>query len=282
MVDSLNKERDTMRALSEDLARLERLFRMQEEGVASSYHNDGAGPTFKAFVTTLGGDELTVDFAPTDDVATLTRRVAAAMETDMPVQLFREGTALESGTLEQNDCHGGCQLDVVVKAGTPLTDETIRGAFKKWCESSTRAEVVAVYGEIEAWDVSSVTDMYRLFNGCNCAHFNANIGAWNVSAVTNMQGMFQAASSFNQPLGAWDVSAVTNMQSMFQAASSFNQPLGAWDVSAVKDMSQMFMSASSFNHPLGAWDVSAVTDMKWMFAFASSFNQPLGRGTCLR
>jgi hypothetical protein len=42
-----------------------------------------------------------------------------------------------------------------------FNNETLRIAVKEWLEDETKAE--ASYGHISNWDVSSVTDMSRLF-----------------------------------------------------------------------------------------------------------------------
>ncbi len=129
-------------------------------------------------------------------------------------------------------------------------------------------------GNMDGWDVSSVTDMKSMF--CEASSFNQPIGSWNVSNVWNMSSMFYYATSFNQSIGSWDVSSVTSMIAMFLEASSFNQPIDSWDVSSVTNMYVMFCDASSFNQPIGSWDVSSVTNMGYMFCDASSFNQPIG------
>ena len=106
---------------------------------------------------------------------------------------------------------------------------------------------------LDAWDVSSVTNMLYMFTGATS--FNGEISAWNVSSVTRMSDMFHGAASFNQPLNAWDVSGVTKMSAMFDGATSFNQDISAWNVSSVVDMSGMFDSAASFDRNLGSWYV---------------------------
>ena len=132
--------------------------------------------------------------------------------------------------------------------------------------------IIDYYGEINNWDVSSITDMSRLFAEKS---FNEDISNWDVSSVTNMNGMFSLASSFNQSLDSWNVSSVTDMSAMFYNASAFNQPLNSWNVSSVKNMSNMFSGATSFNRPLDSWDVSSVSNMDSMFVHAESFNQSL-------
>ena len=131
-------------------------------------------------------------------------------------------------------------------------------------------------GDMNGWDVSSVTDMGGMFYWDSS--FNQSIGNWDVSSVTTMKEMFCVASSFNQPIGSWDVSSVSDMSWMFYGTPSFNQPIGNWNVSSVTDMSLMFYGygGSSFNQSIDSWDVSSVTDMSFMFQYASSFNQPIG------
>ncbi len=127
--------------------------------------------------------------------------------------------------------------------------------------------------DISHWDVSSVTDMYRMFRFT--LSFNQDIGSWDVSNVTNMSEMFIGAENFNQDIGTWNVSNVTDMSYMFNGAENFNQDIGAWDVSSVTIMRGMFSGAESFNQDIGAWNVSNVTDMHWMFT-DTPFNQPIG------
>ena len=68
-----------------------------------------------------------------------------------------------------------------------------------------------MYGRIEDWDVSRVTDMEQLFQ--NKTWFNADLSKWAVSRVTNMRRMFYGARSFDQQLcsEAW-VKSVGNVE----------------------------------------------------------------------
>ena len=136
-------------------------------------------------------------------------------------------------------------------------------------------ELCEIYGPIEQWDTSFVTNMSTLFK--NCHTFNKDISRWDVSSVTNMSKMFEFCYKFNQPIQHWDVSSVENTSGMFSYAITFNQPIGRWknNTSNLRNTSDMFHMASVFNQPLGEWNVSNVKDMSGMFSYTSKFNQPL-------
>ena len=153
----------------------------------------------------------------------------------------------------------------------PFTDQNIVVAVWLWCDH--RAQAIGIYGPINKWNTSEVTNMSELF--LYQRGFNDDISEWDVSNVTNMRNMFERASSFNQDISKWNVSKVFNMSCMFQEASSFNQDISKWDVSKVRDMTCMFEGASSFNQDISKWNVSKVFNMSCMFQEASSFNQDL-------
>ena len=84
-----------------------------------------------------------------------------------------------------------------------LTSATIGRAVKEYCHNSNpraKREVIRLFGKIENWDVSNVTNMSSLF--ANAPSFNQPLNKWNVSNVTDMSWMFEDARSFNQPLHA--------------------------------------------------------------------------------
>ena len=119
--------------------------------------------------------------------------------------------------------------------------------------------------------LTGVTDTLYLLDVTNCTSMFASCGAlttinnsnsWNVSSVTDMYRMFQSAILFNQDIGNWDVSSVMNMSIMFGGASAFNQDIGSWDVSSVTEMASMFVDATSFNQDISQWDVSNVLNFE--------------------
>merc|ERR1712194_107524 len=109
----------------------------------------------------------------------------------------------------------------------------------------------------------------KLTNGVS----HDDINAWDVSGVTNMEGLFKGAAEFNLPLNGWNVAKVTNMIQMFDGAAKFNQPLSSWNVAKVTKTSEMFKGAVKFNQPLNSWNVAKVTLMNGMFANAGLFSQ---------
>ena len=173
--------------------------------------------------------------------------------------------------------HGGSLNTRIKEFVRPMmTNQSIRMAVQDYLAGGARKRrIIEKYGEISNWDVSKVTNMFRMFYGASS--FNQPLNNWDVSNVTDMWSMFDGAVSFNQPINNWDVSSVTNMSYMFEDAEYFNQPLNKWDVSSVTNMRGVFFGASSFNQPLNNWNVSNVTNMYRMFTGAVSFNQPLNK-----
>ena len=149
------------------------------------------------------------------------------------------------------------------------TKSELFGAIDQYI--SDKASAVSVYGDINTWDVTNITDMSNLFY--MQGSFNENIADWDTSNVTRMANMFMFCYSFNQDIGNWDTSNVTDMSNLFRMATSFNKDIGSWDTSNVTDMYGMFNGTDSFNRDIGAWDTSNVTNMNAMFYFAASFNQ---------
>ena len=164
--------------------------------------------------------------------------------------------------------HGCVNLDV---AATDIPDFTNVRSLARMFLGCSALIGTAVFN---TWDVSAITDMTALFQGCTL--FNQVIGAWNVAQVTTMASMFREAFAFNQSLDSWNVSSVTNMSAMFFGCSAFDQPLGGWNVGAVTDMSELFRGCTVFNQDISGWNVSAVINMTRMFQNAIVFNQNIG------
>ena len=166
-------------------------------------------------------------------------------------------------------------------------------AISYWISNENDAR--AIYGDINTWDVSAITDFSSLFsnrtrfnsdisdwnvsNGIyfssmfsGATAFDQNIGGWNVSSGESFSYMFSGATAFDQDISNWDVSNVAGMNWMFSGATNFTGDLSGWNVSSVTLADNMFNGAVSFDSDLSSWDVSSMTDMSSMFANASNFN----------
>ena len=110
---------------------------------------------------------------------------------------------------------------------------------------------------------SGITDMSNLFYVNS--YFVGDINHWDVSSVTNMRSMFED-TSFNNELSAWDVSNVTNMVGMFHGTSVFNRDISSWDVSAVTHMDHMFFFATAFDQDLSGWCLPNIVSEPFNFS----------------
>jgi surface protein len=151
----------------------------------------------------------------------------------------------------------------------------------QWGSTSWSSMGTAFYGcarlKISASDMpnlSGVTDMSSMFNGCAVLNSPINIHNWNTENVENMAEMFRSAIAFNQPIGNWNTQNVTSFSKMFNGASAFNQPL-VWVTQNALNMSEMFYGASAFNQAIGGWDTEKVANMNGMLREAVAFNQPI-------
>ncbi len=69
---------------------------------------------------------------------------------------------------------------------TKITDNNIHNLVQKYIND--KDSLPEDMQKISIWDVSRVTNMSKLFYGCES--FDKNINGWNVSNVTNMSFMF--------------------------------------------------------------------------------------------
>lgn len=169
------------------------------------------------------------------------------------------------------ETHRPCPPVGAALSTAPLDDATIRTAVSTIIQ--TNSTVHPIYGPVERWDTSQVTDMSKLFNGA--LQFNADLSRWDTSKVTTMRYMFGNAEAFNSDLSGWDTSQVVDMMGLFAGATSFNRDLSRWNTSAVQEMSNMFGGAEQFQGDVSSWDTSHVNNMTSMFLNASSFNGDL-------
>jgi hypothetical protein len=108
----------------------------------------------------------------------------------------------------------------------PITQDNIYDAVREWLDD--RDIACSIYGPIDAWNTTSVTNMTKLFSGAE--DFQGNIVNWDVSNVVDMERMFMGWNSpfpFDMDLSAWNVSHVENFYQMFWG-SSFADTIQCW------------------------------------------------------
>ena len=119
------------------------------------------------------------------------------------------------------------------------------------------------------FDTSKVNNMVRMFNNCY-ELTNLDLSNFNTSKVTNMDAMFAGdrnliSVKFGQN---FDTSNVTNMNSMFESCESLTElDISKFNTSNVINMSRMFINCCSLTKlDLSNFDTSNVTNMSSMFA----------------
>ena len=117
----------------------------------------------------------------------------------------------------------------------------------------------------DTMDLTGVTTMSRMFQGCSSITTYPNMNYFDTSGVTNMEHVFNGCTNFNQPLSQWDTSSVTSMYQMFINCVAFNQDIGDWDTGKVTTFENMFYNTDSFNQDIGGWDIGSLTNATSMF-----------------
>lgn len=155
------------------------------------------------------------------------------------------------------------------------------GSLSKGKEGLFSGANVSYIGNGKNFDVSNVTDMSYLFKDSSLAvdFFYVNVNdptsliGWDVSKVTNMEGMFEGCTGIENLNGMrdWNVSKVTNMKNMFEGCTYLDNisGLSGWakKVGSVTDMSGMFEGCTFIVKldGLANWNVGSVTNMSNMF-----------------
>ncbi|MFU0553734.1 BspA family leucine-rich repeat surface protein [Gardnerella vaginalis] len=177
------------------------------------------------------------------------------------------------------------------------------GSLSKDKEGLFSGENISSIGNDDRFDVSNVTDMSYLFKDSSLTDFSF-LSEWDVSKVTNMESMFEGCAGLSDISGLanWKVDNVTNMSGMFSGCArriydddgkitgvtglTDISALSNWNVGNVRNMSGMFASvikdqdkhdalnpvegyasemAITSVEPLSKWNVSKVMNMNRMF-----------------
>lgn len=150
---------------------------------------------------------------------------------------------------------------------------------------------------LSGWDVSKVTSMKNMFEGCTGLEDISGLSGWKTGKVTDMSNMFEGCTSLKSldALTNWDVSKVRSMSGMFASIiknqnqhDAFNpvdgyvgemaiasvKPLSKWNVGNVMNMNRMFEGCTSITDFTGleGWDTKSVVAMIGMFEYCKSMS----------
>ena len=126
-------------------------------------------------------------------------------------------------------------------------------AWTSMRQAFSGCENMVFASDIDAPDLSKVTDMVSMFS--NCKTFNHSINNWNVSKVADMSYMFSDCEVFNHSLSGWDISNVITMNGIFYGATAFNQDLSSWNLTKCKylGLENCGISVENYSKSLMAW-----------------------------
>jgi hypothetical protein len=105
-------------------------------------------------------------------------------------------------------------------------------------------------------DLTGTTNLTYFFRGCAKITTIPNIHLWDVSNITHMLSMFNGCVLFNQSLVGWNCVKVTNYSKMFIDASSYNQ-----DLSQVIKLNSVPPDGDVTLYPAGAYLSTANYDL---------------------
>ena len=127
--------------------------------------------------------------------------------------------------------------------------------------------------ETDNFDVSRVTNMYKMFRECNSLS-TIDVSDWDTSKVTNMGHMFRDCFALEWiDVSDWDTGKVEAFNNMFGDSASNSGRMkikdldfSGWDMSSATNLNYMFYGCGQMTDlDLSGWDVSNVTTMNHTF-----------------
>lgn len=146
-----------------------------------------------------------------------------------------------------------------------------RGDIEKSPFSDPVSSPIHLLGNIKDLDVSNLTSLQELFQGCDQLRDISGLGTWDTSNVTNMSDVFSGCSQLRDisPLKNWDTRKVKYMSFIFDFCSALSDisPLSNWKTGNAESLSYAFAFCPKITDlsPIKNWDTSKVTDMSQMF-----------------
>ena len=125
---------------------------------------------------------------------------------------------------------------------------------------------------IDYLETSSVTDMRRMFSGCQSLS-SVDLSGFNTMSVASMWAMFADCESLTSlDLSSFSTPSVTNMARMFSGCKLLKSlDLSGFNTASVTDMAGMFADCASLTSlDLSRFNTTNVKYMSWMFAGCNS------------
>ena len=126
--------------------------------------------------------------------------------------------------------------------------------------------------DVSNWDVSSVTNMSKMFSGCSKLT-TLDVSNWDVSKVTTFSATFQGCSNLETlDVSKWDVSSVSIFQNTFNGCSKLTSlNVDKWNTSSATNMGGLFYGCASLTSlDLSNFTTNQVTYLKDMFSGCSN------------
>ena len=116
--------------------------------------------------------------------------------------------------------------------------------------------------DLNGWDVSKVTDLSHMFEGCSSLTGVGDISQWATEAVADLSYMFWHCTDLTSvDFNGWDVSKVTDLSHMFEGCIRLTGVgnISQWITESAVNMSFMFSGCTDLvSVDLNGWDVSNV------------------------
>ena len=153
-------------------------------------------------------------------------------------------------TLTTDRCFFGCSnLQVSATDAPNITTTSFFRMFAN-CTSIGAADFTK-------FDVGGVQSFSACFESSN---FNGDLNTWDMSSATTIYRMFRTNAAFNKPLNLWQLSSCTAANETFQGASSFDQDISNWDIDQINNftnfMSGVTLSTTNYDALLVGWEAT--------------------------
>ena len=127
-------------------------------------------------------------------------------------------------------------------------------------------------GDLSGWNIANANTLGAMFSGCPQLRSVGDLSAWNVGNVTNMGNLFQGCYKLEYvgDLSNWNTAKVTSFLNMFYQCYSLSSvgDLGSWNVGNATTFSQMFYDCRYLQYigDLSNWNTSKVRSLQGLFS----------------